>query len=649
MTRKQQKKPAPLKPAGKKTAAKADPKKNNNLFQLYVGIGAVLLLTLIAFFPSLKNDFTNWDDPALIVNNPLIKSLSGANIKRVFTEVYFANYQPLHLFSYMIEYHFFGLKASGYHWVSLLIHLVNVILVARIIYILSKNDYVTFFTALFFAISPLRVESVAWAAERKDMLYSMFFFAAMICYLLYVRKNLRMRNLVWAFLLFTLSIFSKAMAVSLVPVMFLIDYYYGRKFTARIVFEKLPFLALAIVLGLVSVTASKTAGSIDSDVNFTIIDRLFFASQNLLMYIGKSIYPFSLSGYYQYPHLVDGHIPVSYYICGVVVLAAAAGLFLARKKKVIIFSSGYFVATVALVLMVLPVGPTIFSERYSYVPSVMLYFVLMYYLFLWLGQEKQKSMKTAFSVGLVVYGLFFVTQVRARAEIWKNSISFWSDVIKTDPEVPIAYNNRGNEYKIKQDYPNAIADFRKAIEFNKNFPEPIFSLGDVYRSTGMYDSALIYANRALAIKPDMPQGLVNRGIVRAIQNNLDSAMMDFNKCIQINPDMFEAYSNRGNLNCILGRFDEGLQDYNMALKINPDLADAYINRGRLLKDKNKIDEAIGNFNTYIEKGGYDPRVYLLLGQCYAAKSDFASALSYGDQAKARGVAGVDAYLQQWKK
>ena len=151
------------------------------------------------------------------------------------------------------------------------------------------------------------------------------------------------------------------------------------------------------------------------------------------------------------------------------------------------------------------------------------------------------------------------------------------------------------------------------------------------------------------MKPQWADAYITRGIARVFKNNMDSAMMDFNKAIELNPDKFEGYSNRGNMNCILGKFDEGLKDYNMALKLNPDLKDGYINRGRLLKDKNRIDEAMQDFNVYIEKEGPDPNVYLWMAQCYAAKSDFTSAVRFAEQAKANGVAGVDPFLVQWKK
>src|SRR5438105_3699990 len=141
MPKQQKKKLSPVNTGADKASVKTKTSKTKSeLFQLYWGLAAIILLALIAFLPAVKNGFSNFDDPVLISNNPLIKAISWMNIKRMFSEVYFANYQPLHLFSYMIEYHFFGLKASGYHWVSIFMHLINILLVARIVFLISKNN-----------------------------------------------------------------------------------------------------------------------------------------------------------------------------------------------------------------------------------------------------------------------------------------------------------------------------------------------------------------------------------------------------------------------------------------------------------------------------------------------------------------------------
>lgn len=618
--------------------------------RFYTGLVLIILFSLYAFFPSIKNGFTNWDDPSLITDNPLIKEVSASNIKRIFSEAYFGNYQPLHLFSYMIEYKFFGLDSAGYHWVSLIMHLVNIFLVAYLIKLISKNNFIALFTALFFAVTPMRVESIAWAAERKDLLYSIFFFAAMISYTYYLEKKISIKFLFLAFLFFSLSVFSKTMAVSLVPVLFLMDFYYKRKVSAKVVLEKIPFLLLAVVMGIISVISSKEAGSMETGgMGFNTIDRIFFAANNLLNYVGKLIYPYGLSAYYQYPDSADA-LPIKYYLSTAIVISLAILVFLSLKKtRLLFFCAGYFVVTVALVLMIIPVGPTVFSERYSYVPSVMFYFILIFYLYDLLQKKNSAITRNVVAALLISYAVFFAQVTRAHCEVWKNSISLWTDVIKKDLRIPQAYNNRGHAYVTAHDSQNALADFREAVKLQPNFEKPYASISNIFREAGMYDSALYYADRALALKPDMPEALINRGIAHAVNNNTKAAMDDFNKAISLGPEMFEAYNNRGNLHCMLGNPDAGLADYNRSISINPDFAEPYLNKGRLLKDRNQFDQAIESFNTYLLKGGTNANVYLMIAECYAGKKDYIQAIQFAQQAKSSGVNGAEKYIEDLQK
>lgn len=637
-------------PASPRDRGEKIPESNSQKAIFNAGIALVILFSFYAFYPAIHNGFTNWDDPALIIDNPHIKKISGDNIKRVFSEAYFGNYQPLHLLSYMIEYKFFGLDGTGYHWVSLIMHFINIFLVAYIAWLISKNNFIALFTALFFAVTPMRVESVAWAAERKDLLYSMFFFSAMIFYIRYLQRNFKLNFLLLTFFFFTLSVFSKTMAVSLVPVLFLLDFYFNRKFSGKLILEKVPFLVLAVVMGVISVISSKESGSIEpGGAGFSTLDRTFFACHNLINYTAKLIYPYELTAYYQYPDST-GALPVKYYISGAIILVSAVLIFLSLKRgKLLFFSSGYFVATIALVLMLIPVGPTLFSERYSYVPSVMLYFLLMFYLFKWIDKKNSATTRNIVAAALVCYAFFFAQVTRARCEVWKDSVSFWTDVINNNPRIPQAFNNRAHAYSAANDAQNALADFRQAVYLKPDFEKPYASISNIFREAGMYDSALYYANKALQLEPDMPQALVNRGIANAVSNNTQAAMEDFNKAILLEPEMFEAYNNRGNLYCMLGNPGSGMADYDKSIALNPDFSNAYLNKGRLLKERGQFDEAIENLNLYIQKGGNNPAAFLWIGECYAGKKDFARALEFAQRAKSAGVNDAHRFIEAWSK
>lgn len=506
-------------------------------------LGAIVLLTAIAFWPILQNGFTNWDDPTYLENNPLIKELSGTSIKRIFSEVYFANYQPLHILSYAVEYHFFKLNPTGYHAVSLIMHLINVVLVFFFVRKLSGNDFMALITALLFAVNPLRVESVAWAAERKDLLYSMFFFASLITYLHYVKdeKNKgQFKFLAYTFLFFVLAVFSKTMAVSLVPVLFLIDFYVGRKFDVKVFLEKIPFLILAVIMGLVSVNASASEGSIDNSTKYSFVDRLFFACHNLLEYILKSIVPINQSAFYQYPDTVT----TEYYLAGIVAVALAVlAFFSLRKGKEFFFAITFFVLTVFLVLMLIPVGPTIFSERYSYIPSVALFFFIAFQLNT--ISTKNQQFKMPFFIGVGIVALLFTFFTRQRCMIWKDSVTLWTNVIEQFPKAPHALNNRGDAYFNLQQIDLAIADFSNAISYNDKYAQAYYNRGNAYGQTGKAKEALSDLNNAIKFEPDNANAYNKRGQANAVLGKTNEAISDFNKALQLKPDLTEVYYNLG--------------------------------------------------------------------------------------------------------
>ncbi len=506
-------------------------------------LGAIVLLTAYAFWPILQNGFTNWDDPTYLENNPLIKELSGATIKRIFSEVYFANYQPLHILSYAIEYHFFKLNPAGYHGVSLAMHLINLLLVFFFIRKLSSNDIIALITTALFAVNALHVESVAWAAERKDLLYAMFFFAALLSYLHYVidEKNKgKIKYLGFTFLFFVLAIFSKAMAASLVPVLFLIDFYVNRKFDGKVYLEKIPFLILAIIMGLVSVNASASEGSIDNTSSFSFIDRLFFASHNLLQYIIKSIIPFKQSAFYQYPETVS----FEYYFAGIVAIGLAVYTFYSLKKnKVFFFATTFYVITVFLVLMLIPVGPTIFSERYSYIPSVALFYLIAFYLDALL--IKNQTLRMPVFIGIGIIALISTYYTRQRCIIWKDSITLWTDVLQQFPNAPHALNNRGDAFFNTQQLDLAIADFTNAIQYNDKYAQAYYNRGNAYGQSGKTKEAFDDLNKAIEYDATNANAFNKRGQSNAVLGNTNAAISDFNKALVLKPDLTEVYYNLG--------------------------------------------------------------------------------------------------------
>ncbi len=550
----------------------------------------ILPVVFAAYIPALNNDLTNWDDPDLIIDNPLIRELSMENLKQMFTTFYFGNYQPLHLLSYAIEYHFWELNPTGYHAVSLALFLVATVLIYFFTYILSgKKPMVAAIATLLFAVNAMRVESVAWAAERKDMLYAVFYMASLLAYLRYVSGEregggMKWKFLLYAFLFFVLAVFSKVMAVSIVGPMVFLDYYYGRKLTLRPVLEKLPFVALSIVVGLVQVAATASTGTIDESGSFSLVDRILIVCRNLVFYLYKTLVPVNLSAFHPYPARLPGDPwPLEFYMAPFIVallLALVAWAFL-RRRRVIVFVAGFYVAALALVLQFVAIGPSMFNERYSLIPSVALSFGLACGI-MWLA-ERYPSMKKVFLGTTAAYLVVMFVLTWNRCEVWNNSLTLWDDALAQYPNASMALNNRGKFYgKDLGNTTKAMEDLTRAIRYNTNFEQPYSNRGIVYCLNGKFDSAIEDFNKAISIRKDYYEAISNRGIAYSQTGRPGMAVRDFSRCLELEPGKFEPYVHRGFCYLQLNRPDSALADFNAALTHNPGLPDLYLRRSQAL-------------------------------------------------------------------
>jgi tetratricopeptide (TPR) repeat protein len=555
-------------------------------WKYYAALGGILLVTLVAYLPILQNGLLDWDDHAYINNNPLVHSI---DLKQIFSRYVQGNYHPLTILTLAIEFHFFGLNATAYHAVNLVLHLMNVVLVFYAILLLSNKPGIALVVSLLFGIHPLHVESVAWAVELKDLLYTFFFLASYIFYLKYIKEK-QTRFYVFALLLFLTSLLSKAMAASLPMVMVLTDYFLGRKFDRKSLIEKAPFFALAIALGIVAVLAQQSSDAIQDMELFTFPQRIAFASYGFITYLFKLLFPLQLSAYYPYPmKSPNGDIPISFYAYVLLVAVFSAAVFYSiRTSRKLIFGIGFFSVTIFLVLQLLPVGSTIMADRYSYIPSIGIFYLAAEgLLLLW-----EKNLQVLAICLLGVFTIFFSTKTYARCGIWKNEITLWTDVIDQNQTIAPVYNNRGAAYQDEKRYTEAIADFTKAVELKPDYAEPYNNRAVIFTDENKYPQALDDLNKAIAAKPRYAEAYSNRGIVFMQAKKYDEALSDYSKAIELNPSFTEAYVNRANILRDMKKFDQALKDYNKAIEINPDFPKAYVNRGTLFMLENKSDDAL---------------------------------------------------------
>lgn len=517
---------------------------------------AVLVFTALLYSRALYNGFVSLDDYIYIPQNPFIKDFSWNGMKAIFTSFYSGNYHPLTMLSYLLEYSLFGLNPLPYHLLSVLLHLLNIWLVFKLVEELSDKKITALVVALLFAVHPMHVESVAWISERKDVLYSLFYLLSLLIYLRYLKSGLQTKYYIAALLIFVASLLSKPAAVTLPVLLIAIDIYKGRTIQIKLLLEKIPFLLLALLFGILAVWSQGTEGAVnDAMLSYGFINKIFLFTSALAFYLLKSIAPFGLSAMHYFPNIHNGLFPCPYYASLPFVLFIAWLLVKSVSfRKEIIFGVFFFLITVSVMLQVFPVGASLVSERYTYIP----YMGLFYIAGQWMADIRTKEARNAVAGLFSFFVIMFSVQTWERISVWKNDDALYNDIVEKNPDIYFGYYLRGNLKNSQGKLQEALQDYTQAIRL-KN-PE----LAELYTSRG-----LVYYNLG----------------------DKKSAMLDYNKAIELNPEMAEAYNNRGAAYFGLGNIKSALIDLNKAILLNPKLDNAYYNRGVL---KAKTCDTIGS-------------------------------------------------------
>ena len=587
----------------------------------------IVVVTLTAFAPSINNGFTNWDDSGYVTENYIIRDLSATGLKKMFSTYVEGNYHPLTMLSFALDYRAHKLNPEGYHFKNVLLHIVNTLLVFYLIYLLTNSIQISAIASLFFGIHPLHVESVAWISARKDVLYVLFYIASCITYIFYLRRE-KFKGLYYggALALFLFSLLSKGMAVSLPAVLLLIDFATYRKITIRSLFDKIPFIGLSLVFGVVAVIAQSTKGAIQEISLFPLAARVLFAFYGIVSYLFRSLVPVKLSAFYPYPKSVSALSPI-FYLCPLFVAAAALlSYWTLRYTRVVVFAGLFFLSTVVLVLQLFPVGSAIISDRYTYLPYVGVGLALGY-LYHWLmsgNPVRRKQIRTAIIVAFLLFGVVLVRITQVRCEVWKDNLTLWTDVISKYPDATVAYNNRALTYKKEGRHELATADLEIALSINPRDADALCNRGNYYFAKGEYNKALSDLDKSLQAK-SFATGYNSRGAVYFYLSSFDKALEDFNRAIQLKPDYPEAYLNRANVFSVMQKYDRALADFDTYIRYNSNNANAYHWRG-LAK------YGLGDFSGAIRDYAMALRLHPQFGEAYLSRSKAFEALKRPDSA-----------------
>ena len=521
----------------------------------------VALLTLLLFLPALANDFVNWDDERNFVLNPNYRGLGWAEIEWMWTSHLLGRYVPITWMTLGLDYTIWGMNPLGYHLTSVLYHTVN----AMLFYLLAlallgialrdrpkemqaRIPIGALFAGLVFALHPLRVESVAWVTERRDVVSGMFFLLAILAYL---RGNPDVpgapirRKYYWAcFGFFILALLSKEIAVTLPVILLILDVYPLRRLNGAgwlsrsgrgILLEKLPFFVLSLADGALALYIGKLEGITASIIHVNWFSRLAISLYGLAFYLWKTLLPFNLAPFYALtPHKIDPRA-LPFQLSAIVVVLVTAGVLVARRKYPSVLAA-WLAFTVILipVLGVFHNGRQITADRYSYLAC--LGWAIFGGGILIVLQRREVALAAA----IAIFGLAFLTF--RQIGVWRNSETLWAQAISVAPSF-IAYNNMGLVYAARGDNAGAIEQYRRSIQMDGDYELSHNNLGASLLEFGLNDEAISEFQTALKLKPDLANSHNGWGQALLAQGKVDEAIEHFRAAVQIDPSYDSARTN----------------------------------------------------------------------------------------------------------
>ena len=642
--------------------------KNKTDYSLAIAAAIVVTITFVVFVPSLSLGFVNWDDPFNLLENETLKAFAThwdwASVKAIFTTDVIGNYNPLPIFTFAIEKYLFAPNPLEhpffFHVNNVWMHVVCTLFVFLIFTELGLGRIAAVIGALLFGIHPMRVESVAWITERKDVLYGMFFLASLYAYIRYARNDAaKTKWYAFALLLSVFSYFSKVQAVTLPLSMVAVDFYLNRnwKNPKTLIAEKMPWWLLSLAFGLINIYFLKRNNSLSSSsyvVDYSFIDKLAVGAYSYAIYLLKWIYPYKMSPLYPY----SPELPMMAYICLAIVPIAVLAFMIwsfRQNKKQLLFGWAFFTFNVMFLLQIVGAGQGFLADRFTYIAYIGLFFIMASF-YEWLAQQKPSS-KLAIQIGFGLYLALFAFLTSRQQKIWENGGTLWEKVKLFYPNSPLAWKQAANYYRDeKKDLGKAIENYKSALALQ---PEDAFACNDLAKAytdsafapgtpqqtrnemlmlaLQTYNDAVKYDS--IVGQPDKKTSgeiFVNRGAAYAILGNLDKALPDLNKGLQINPNNLNGYANRAILYTQINRYDLSLKDRDAYIALNPDNPDIHYERGVCKINLGRTAEALPDFDKAIALNNTKPIYYIgraqankLLGNMNAVSADIGMAKQLG--------------------
>jgi Tfp pilus assembly protein PilF len=553
------------------------------------------VLSILVYLAALSNDFVEWDDNRYVYDNPDLGKWNWEGWKYLLGKYVMGNWHPLTMISLSLDKLLFNLNPAGFHATNILFHGINSALLYLLCVRLTKNSVIALIASSLFAVHPMHVESVAWISERKDVLYTCGTLASLIYWHQWVITQ-KQQFWIISLVLFFLACTAKAQAV-IMPVAALLITAWEKPDTLKEIKSFIsigPFFILSLIIGIVAIDAQTEGGNVRIFREYTWLDQILIALYGLFLYLAKTIAPIAQSAYYPYPIKENGSLPILYFVVPIILVLLSGTIFyFSKKHKIIWFGMGFFLIAILPVLQIMPVGETMISERYYYLPSAGLFMVVA-----WLIAQiplPGKVHTLLASVLLLALGYL----CHQRVKIWNNTYSLFLDVMHQHENVPVAYNNIANQFTKDKKYDIAIPLYKKALSIRPKYAIGWHNLGNNYTHLGNYPQALKSFKQYLSIRPDDEVVFKKIGTVyskmgseSAAANNLTDAEKYLILALEHDPDLTECYVNLGNIAAMKQDFGTAENRYNSALMLNPENSGTWFNLGMMRLQSGKNQEGV---------------------------------------------------------
>jgi tetratricopeptide (TPR) repeat protein len=619
-------------------------------YSLIRGHRTVLILSLLlatvtfaAYWRILGNDFVSYDDDVYVTTNITVRQgFTPESLRWAFSTMHGGNWHPLTWLSHMLDVELYDLKPWGHHLTSLLLHIINTVLLFLILARMTGSPWRSGFVAALFGIHPLHVESVAWVAERKDVLSTLFWILTMWAYVRYT-EHPGVRRYLPVVVLFALGLMAKPMLVALPFVLLLLDYWPLKRFsgvkvqssrfkvavpatntqhltpntlstsTKRIVLEKAPLFALAAISSVVTFVAQQKGGAVVALDKFSPGVRIADSLVAYVAYLGKMLWPAKLAVFYPHP---GPRLPEWQVVGAGVLLTLITGLAIraGRRRRYVAVGWLWYAVTLVPVIGLVQVGAQSMADRYTYVPMIGLFILAAWGIPDVLSRVMPSPLQRAIlPTAACAVTLLLAALTCNQTGYWKNDIPLFKHAIKVTGDNYVAELNLGIALEAQGKVKEAVKHYREALRLNPRSVRAHNNMGFAFDEQGRTDAAIAQYREALRLDPRFALAHTNLGNVFAKQGKLEAAIEEYEEAIRLRPDLAIARNCLGNALARQGKLDQAIREYTAALRADPYYPQAHYNLAVVLDGKGKTRRAVEEFKKAVELKPDYPEAYHNLG------------------------------------